>query len=127
MTNNIVRTPDSWRNYSTKVPIAAFRLRKDDLKRIYHLIDMKQRDYRDKILSTLTRQESESEKEFLERRQRVYNAFVTSVTVTGINDEMIHANNESLFDSVNMPEQIRSIFISTKSAPLALSSATFRF
>jgi hypothetical protein len=64
MTNNIGRPPEAWRNYSTKIPIAAFRIKRDELKRLYQIIHAKQIEYRDKVVATLSRMPSESNDDF---------------------------------------------------------------
>jgi hypothetical protein len=100
MTNNIGRPPEAWRNYSTKTPIVAlFRIKRDELKRLYQIIHAKQIEYRDKVVATLSRMPSESNDDFEGRKQKVHDAFVTSVTVTGLDDEMVHENAEEFFDS----------------------------
>jgi len=120
MTNNIGRPPEAWRNYSTKVPIAAFRIKRDELKRLYQIIHAKQIEYRDKVVATLSRMPSESNDDFEGRKRKVHDAFVTSVTVTGLDDEMVHGNAEDFFDSSTFPEHLRSILISTQSVPQAI-------
>jgi hypothetical protein len=117
--SNIAKSPEAWRNYSTKVPIRAFRVKRDELKRLYQIIHSKQIEFRDKLLSKLIKMEAESDGEFASRRERVYNAFVTSVSATGLNDEMVHGNNESFFDSSAFPDHLKSILISTKTVPQA--------
>ena len=122
MTNNIGKPPESWRNFSTKVPIHAFRMKQGDLRRLYQIVDTKQIEVRDKVLGSLSRTPSESEEDFSARKERVHNAFVTSVTVTGLDDEMFHGNSESFFDSSSFPDRLRSILISTQTVPRAVLS-----
>jgi hypothetical protein len=120
MTDNIGRSPEAWRNYSTRVPIAAFRMKRGDLKRLYQISNDKQIQYRDRLLGNLSKVPPESDEEFEARKKKVQDAFVTSVSVTGINGESVHGNTEVFFDSPNIPEYIRSILISTKSVPQAV-------
>jgi hypothetical protein len=120
LSNNIAKPPEAWRNYSTNVPVPAFRIKRDELKRLYQLIHSKQVEYRDKLLSSLSKTTSESDGEFAARRERVNNAFVTSVSVTGLNDEVVHGNNKMIFDSSAFPDHLKSILISTKSVPQAV-------
>jgi len=53
-------------------------LNRDDLKRLYQTINEKQVEYRDRILAGLTKLPEETEDAFTARKQKVYNAFVTS-------------------------------------------------
>ncbi len=112
MANNVGKTPDVWRNFSTKVPISAFRMKRGDLKRLYKIINEKQIDYRDRFISNVLQiQPSETLEQFEERKKRVCDHFVTSVTASGINGELVHGNNEAFLENENVPEQLRSILI----------------
>ncbi len=124
MTDNIGKPPEAWRNYSTKVPIPAFRIKRDELKRLYQIIHSKQCEYRERVERNLSRTASESEEEFRARKQKVHDAFVSSVTAVGSDGEMFHGNSEEFFDSTTFPEHLRSILISTKSAPKAVLNFT---
>lgn len=124
VTDNIGKSPEAWRNYTTKVPIAAFRMKRDDLKRLYQIINNKQVEYRDKLLGNLFKVPPESDEGFAERKLKVHDAFVTSVSVTGLDGEIVTGNNEAFFESPNVPEQLRSVFISTKSVPQAMINLT---
>jgi hypothetical protein len=120
MTNIIGNSPEAWRNYSTNVPIAAFRMKRGDLKRLYQIINDKQVEYRYSLLGNLSKVPSESDEDFATRKKEVHDAFVTAASVTGINGESVHGNSEAFFDSPNIPEHIQSILISTKSVPQAV-------
>jgi len=50
----------------------------------------------------------------------VYNAFVVSVTITAENGELLTGNREEIFDDINIPTRIRSVFYSTHSVPNAV-------
>lgn len=117
MPQNIVPSPESWRNYNATVPIVACLLGKDDLKNLYKIIDEKQREYRDGILNTLYQMENEAQEAFEKRKSDVCSAFVTSVTITGTNDEIVTGNSEKFFDSASVPTFIRSVFYSTQAVP----------
>jgi hypothetical protein len=103
VTDNIGRSPEAWRNYTTKVPIAAFRMKRDDLKRLYQIINNKQVEYRDKLLGNLFKVPPESDEGFAARKQKVHDAFVTSVSITGLDGEIVTGNNEAFFESSNVP------------------------
>lgn len=120
MVDNIGKSPEAWRNYSTRVPIAAIRLKRSDLKRLYQIVNNKQMEYRDRILSGLSAHTSETKEDFSARYNSVHDAFVTSISVTGTNNEMVHGNSEAFLDSPNIPEQLRSVLISTTSVPQAV-------
>ncbi len=122
--NDAQNTPESWRNFSAKVPIQAFHIRRDELNRLYQIIHEKQVDYRDRVMSSLSKLANELDEEFERRKQRVHNAFVTSVTVTDLDGEMVHGNNEQFFDSTTFPSRLRSIFIATKTIPQAVLNFT---
>ncbi len=117
MNDNIEKVPEEWRNHSTKHPIAASRLRRGDLRRLYKLINDKQIEYRDKFMPVLQQQPNETLEVFEARKKRVYNSFVTSMTIHTTSDAMLHGNNEPFLEEANLPDRIRSIFFSTASVP----------
>lgn len=120
MSDNIAKTPDEWRNFSDKSPLAAMALRSGDLKKLYKIINDKQIEFRDRFMPVLARQPTETAEDFEARKTRVYNSFVTSMTITRINGGMVHGNNESFLDEANLPDQIRAILFSTSAVPATL-------
>jgi hypothetical protein len=116
------KSPEQWRNFGTHFPIPACRLNRGGLKTLYGIINDLQTRYRDKCLQRLFQQSTESDADFVARKLRVQNAFVTSVTVTARNDEKLTGNSAELFDAVNFPTDLRSIFYSTQSVPQAVLS-----
>ncbi|WP_157379967.1 hypothetical protein [Burkholderia ubonensis] len=120
MASQINESPGEWRNFSSSIPIAACRLRKGDLKLLYRILNEKQNEYRDKVISKLSQLPTESQADFEARKSNVRNAFVTSVTITGTNEESLTGNSEDFFDSSSIPTFIRSVFYSTQSVPSAL-------
>jgi hypothetical protein len=74
MNGNITKSPTEWRNYSTKAPIAAFHMRRGDLKRLYKIINDKQIEYRDRIVNSLSQMPQETADNFEARKIKVYEA-----------------------------------------------------
>jgi hypothetical protein len=105
-----------WRNFNTTSPIIACRLRRGDLNRLYALINERQLEYGKTVLAQLVQEQNESPEQFQERRTRVARAFVTTVSVTGENGEVVTGEGDDFLDSVNIPERILSIFYSTVTA-----------
>ena len=120
MSDLISQSPEEWRNYTVNIPIAACRLGRNDLKALYKIIDDKQKQYRDRFLTVLVQQPSESAEVFSARQQKVKNCFVTSVSITATNGEIVTGNNEEFFNGPNIPSSIRSVFYSTQSVPQAV-------
>lgn len=120
MNDALPQTPKDWRNFTTRVPIAACRLKRDGLKRLYRILDERQREYRDKILRGLSQMPEESPEEFRLRRNRVSEAFVVSVTISAESGELLNGNREEIFDDTNFPTKLRSVFYSTQSVPRAV-------
>lgn len=112
--------PQDWRNFTTKFPIGSCRLKREDLKKIYRIINDRQKEYRDRILATLNQQEGESESELSRRREYVAEYFVLSVTVSADSGEVLTGNREEIFDDSNFPGRIKNIFYSTQSVPEAI-------
>ena len=78
----------------------------------------KQFEFRDRILAALPPQQpNETESDFGARQLKIYNAFVTSVSIIGVSDEVVHGHNEAFFDSTSIPERIKTVFFSTISVP----------
>jgi hypothetical protein len=74
------------RTFTTTSPIEACRLRRDDLARLYRIINERQIEYGQTLLNQLAQQPMESPEEFRARRIRVENEFITTVSVTGLNN-----------------------------------------
>lgn len=108
--------PD-WRAYSTKSRMPSIRMLKADLKRLYKIVNDKQSEYRDRFMPLLQQQENEPDEEFRQRKERVYNAFTTSIGFTGANDEQVHGSSAAIIDSDNIPERLKFILISTSVGP----------
>jgi hypothetical protein len=121
MSGNLGRAPEDWRNYSAKVPLAAMVIHKGDLKKLYKIINDKQIEFRDRFMSVLALQPNETEEKFEARKNRVRDSFVTSMVIDGQNGEKLHGNNESFLDEANLPDQIRSVYFDTGSAPRAVT------
>jgi hypothetical protein len=125
MAESMEHPPEQWRNFSTKVPISAFRLNRGDLKRLYQMINDKQIEYGNRIISTLKKELQETDNDFALRKQKIQDAFITSVSVTGLNGEMLHGNSAAFLESANIPDRLRSVFISTKTIPKAVLNLNF--
>ena len=118
------RLPEGWRNHSTKHPIAACRLKRGDLKRLYKLINDKQVEYRDRFLPLLVQQANETAEIFDARRKRVFDSFVTSMTIHASNNELLHGNNDAFLEEENLPDRLMSILFDTGSVPTAIIGFT---
>ena len=120
MSDAAPKPPEEWRNFTTHVPITACRLRHDGLKRLYQIINEKQKEYRDKVLIRLSQTQEETPDQFREWKRSVKEAFGTSVTIAGTNGELLTGNNEKIFDDINLPPSLKSVFYSTQSVPKAV-------
>jgi hypothetical protein len=109
--------PRRWRNFSTTSPITACRLRRGDMKRLYGLINERQVEYGKTVLDQLAQQPNESPEQFNARKTSVARAFVTTVSVTGANGEVVTGDEEKFLDSINIPEKILTVFYSTVTGP----------
>ena len=106
-------------------PIAACRLSRDDIKRLYKIIDEKLIQERDHMInSVLVQQENETFEHFQKRRTGVRDAFMTTITVTGTYGENITGHGETFLDSAIIPEKISKIYFDTKTRAAALLSFT---
>src|SRR5271165_3917883 len=92
------------RTFTTTSPIRACRLRRDDLKRLYRIIN-------------------DPLEQFQERRVRVANSFTTTVNVTGTNQEVVTGQQESFFDTTNIPDNILTVFYTTMAGPAEMGLA----
>jgi hypothetical protein len=120
--NGLVATPADWRNFGTRYPITACRLKPDDMEALYQIIDDRQIIYRDKIVAIQSQQPSETPDGFKQRQSRVYNAYVTSVMITMQNGEVINGDNRQVFGTVPFWGEVKSVFFSTQSVPQAVLS-----
>ncbi|HZU90588.1 MAG TPA: hypothetical protein VE993_15150 [Stellaceae bacterium] len=86
------------------------------------MINEKQLEYGKTVVAQQTQQPNESLQQFQERRAWVERAFVTKVSVTGVNGEVVTGQGEDFMESVNIPEHILTVFYSTVTAPTAMPS-----
>jgi hypothetical protein len=112
--------PTSVRTFTTSAPIKACRLRREDLARLYRIINDRQIEYGQMLLNRLAQQPHETEAQFQERRTRVANAFVTTVNVTGSNNEIVSGSGEHFLASENIPDRIVTVFYTTLAGPNAI-------
>jgi hypothetical protein len=115
--------PTPIRTFTTTSPIKACRLRRDDLVRLYRIINERQMEYGQIVLNQLAQQPAESPEQFQERRARVANAFVTTVNITGSNNEVVTGSGESFLASENIPENILTVYYTTTAGPNAIGIA----
>src|SRR6266849_5094460 len=114
-----MRSPD--RTFTTTSPIRACRLRRDDLKRLYRIIDDRQIEHRDSILNVFAQQPSETPAQFQERRTRVANSFTTTVNTTGnTSNEVVSGQGEEFSESATIPDSIKAVYYTTVAGPTAI-------
>lgn len=106
--------------FNTKCPIDGAYLKTSDLKTLYKIIDEKQAEHRDSFLASIFIMDGESQDDFIARSHKLYNCFVTSVSIKGINDEVISGNSEQFFDSPSIPERIKNVTYQTHIVPQAI-------
>lgn len=113
--------PPPLRTFTTTAPIKACRLRRDDLARLYRIINDRQIEYGQMFIAqVLAQQPAELPDQFQERRARVTNAFVTTVNVTGPNNEIVTGSGEHFLASENIPDTILTVFYTTIAGPNAV-------
>ncbi len=112
--------PFAVRTFTITAPIKACRLRRDDLARLYRIINDRQVEYGQTFLAQLVQQSTETPQQFQERRARVTNSFVTTVNITGANNEIVSGSGEHFLASENIPDIILTVFYTTMAGPNAL-------
>jgi hypothetical protein len=118
--SDIVQNPnEAWRNFTKQASISACKLRRDDLKRIYRLINEKQTEVGNNIVSKFFQTTEETPEQFQVRCTNVKNAFITTVSITGENGNVVTGHGDSFFDSPLLPERISSILYDTSFSPNA--------
>jgi hypothetical protein len=110
---------ETWRGFTKRASIETCRLRGDDFKRLYRIINDKQIEYGERIVRGLFKREDETPEQFQLRYVTVKNAFITTVSITGMNGDVISGHGESFFDSPLIPERIKSILYDTSFSPNA--------
>jgi hypothetical protein len=113
-------SPSPVRTFTTSAPIKACRLRREDLARLYRIINDRQIEYGQTVVNQLAQQPIESPEQFEQRRLGVSNAFVTTVNVTGANNEVVSGSGEQFLASQNIPEKILTVFYTTLAGPNAV-------
>ena len=109
--------PTPARTFTTTSSINACRLRREDLLRLYRIINERQVEYGQLVVNFVTQLAEETPEQFHERRARLANSFVTTVNVTGTNGEVVSGSGESFIMSDNIPEYILTVFYTTMEGP----------
>jgi len=115
---------EAWRNFTVTSPIGACKVTREDLKRLYRLINEKQIEHRDRVIARLSQTEQETQEAFNTRVQLVRNAFITTLKITGANGQVVTGHGENIFDSPLLPERIVSISYDTSFSPTAILKYT---
>ena len=116
---------EAWRNFTTRTPIAACKITgADDFKRLYKIINQKQFEHWERIKSRLFGTDNETNEQFEERLAKNRDAFITTLTVTGVDGKVVSGHGEDFFASELMPENIASIAYDTSFSPTALLKYT---
>lgn len=119
MTENLSNPNEAWRNFTRRIAIEACKLQMDDLKRLYRILNEKQFEHRDRVMAKLSCLENETTEQFGERKNKVHNSFITTVSITGVNGDVVMGHGEAIFDSAELPEKIISILYDTSFSPQA--------
>jgi hypothetical protein len=114
-----VNPNEAWRNYTKRVTISACRLRVEDLKRLYRLINEKQIEAGNGVVAGFWKTETETQEQFEARCTKARDAFITTMQIKGANAEIVTGHGESFFDSGLLPERIISIEYDTTFSPKA--------
>jgi hypothetical protein len=115
---------EAWRNYNKGVSLHSCKLSIDDPKRLYRIINEKQKELGDVAVAGLKQTADETPEAFQERRNRVRDAYITTARITGFDNEMVTGHGESIFDSALLPERIMSIEYDTVFSPMANLNVT---
>jgi hypothetical protein len=105
------------RLFTATFSIPSCRFRTDDLVRIYNIINERQIEYGATVVALLYKLPDETPETFEARRQRVSRSFYTTVNVTGANNEVVTGSGVEFLTSVNIPEDIRTVYFSTIHGP----------
>lgn len=118
--NPVASNPnEAWRNFTKQAPITACRLNRNDLKLLYRLVNEKQIEHGNQVVSRLVQSDGETPEQFARRHVYVKNAFITTVSITGANGHVVTGHGETIFDSSLVPERISSILYDTSFSPNA--------
>lgn len=121
MNQTTANPPAPRRTFTTNAPIKSCRLRREDLGRLYKIINDRQIEYGQFFSqSILAKQPNESAEDFAARQARVLNAFVTTVNITGANNEIVSGSGEQFLASGNLPDKLLTVFFTTTAGPNAL-------
>ncbi|MCI0557731.1 MAG: hypothetical protein MN733_04495, partial [Nitrososphaera sp.] len=91
----------------------------NDLKLLYRLVNEKQIEHGNQVVSRLVQNDGETPEQFEQRRVRVKNAFITTVSITGANGHVVTGHGEAIFESPLVPERISSMLYDTSFSPNA--------
>jgi hypothetical protein len=117
--NQTINPNEAWRNYNKRVSLHSCKLSIDDPKRLYRIVNEKQKELGDVAVNALTQTAGETAEAFQERRNRVRDAYITTARITGFDNEMVTGHGESIFDSALLPERVMSIEYDTVFSPKA--------
>jgi hypothetical protein len=104
--------------FTTKqIPLRAMTIGLDDVKRIFERLSKHVEEEAERQTNELIRPPDQSEEDFA-RQVAVArrNAFRITVTISGTDGEELFGDNRALFDSPNLPDEIRSIYMTNMAA-----------
>lgn len=117
--SQIANPNESWRNYRKRVALHSCKVSTDDLKRLFRIINEKQKRLGEDAVAGLRQMANEAPDAFQQRQLKVQNAFITTARITGFNNETVTGHGEGVFDSDLLPERIMSIEYDTTFSPKA--------
>jgi hypothetical protein len=116
--------PAPVRTFTTTVRIRACRLRREDLARVYRIINERQIQYGQSFVKdVLGQQPNESPEQFKERQFRVLHSFTITVNITGANNEIVSGSGAHFLASENIPDRLLTMYYTNIAGPNALGIA----
>ncbi|RVU37826.1 hypothetical protein EOI86_00530 [Hwanghaeella grinnelliae] len=102
---------------SKTTPISCAKLSIEDVAKIFRRLEKSVLEQGDLEISELLPQENEPSAEFEERKQKIKeSAFRVTVTINGSDGSSFFGDNEALFYSESLPDEISMVYMTNKTA-----------
>ncbi|PWE30489.1 hypothetical protein DDZ14_15115 [Maritimibacter sp. 55A14] len=103
------RNPVSW--YEEVIPVRGCRLSLEDIKGLYRDLHSINKKFGEQTIATLKRDPELTNEQWDQHKSFLLDdAFCLTTTVNGLRDQKIYAESVDIFDNLDLPKPIKSIF-----------------
>ncbi|MBU4528452.1 MAG: hypothetical protein KUA43_09715 [Hoeflea sp.] len=119
MTNDSLKTskrrPVAW--YEEVIPVRGCKLSMGNIKDFYRDLSAINRKFGEQVISGLPRNDAMSDEEWNSHKSTLLDdAFCLTITINGIRDQKLYGESLEIFDDIELPKPIESIFFTNNNS-----------